>query len=137
MSSDRITPRTLKGFRDFLPSAMMHREQIIDTAKKVYRSFGYAPIDTPALEYLEILTGKGSDETDRQMYRFEDAGGRQVGMRFDLTVPLADIALSTSKSWGRHSSGTTSHRSGEAKTPTEAATESLCNATSIPSALAR
>ena len=89
MSSDRITPRTLKGFRDFLPSAMMHREQIIDTAKKVYRSFGYAPIDTPALEYLEILTGKGSDETDRQMYRFEDAGGRQVGMRFDLTVPLA------------------------------------------------
>lgn len=89
MSSDRITPRTLKGFRDFLPAAMMQREQIIDTAKQVYRSFGYAPIDTPALEYLEILTGKGSDETDRQMYRFEDAGGRQVGMRFDLTVPLA------------------------------------------------
>ena len=89
MTVSLIQPRTLKGFRDFLPSSMMQREQIIDAAKRVYRSFGFAPIDTPALEYLEILTGKGSEETDRQMYRFEDAGGRQVGMRFDLTVPLA------------------------------------------------
>ena len=61
----------------------------MQTAREVFRSFGFAPIDTPALEYLEILTGKGSDETDRQMYRFEDNGGRKVGMRFDLTVPLA------------------------------------------------
>ena len=44
------------------------------------------------LEYLEILTGKGSDETDRQIYRFQDNGGRDVGMRFDLTVPLARFA---------------------------------------------
>ncbi|MEM6470977.1 MAG: histidine--tRNA ligase, partial [Planctomycetota bacterium] len=56
------------------------------------RSHGFAPIDTPTLEHLEILTGKGSDETDRQIYRFEDNGGRQVGMRFDLTVPLARFA---------------------------------------------
>jgi histidyl-tRNA synthetase len=55
----------------------------------VYRSYGLSPIDTPGLEYLEILTGKGSDETDKQLYQFEDAGGRRVGMRFDLTVPLA------------------------------------------------
>jgi len=84
-----IKPRTLKGFRDYLPEAMIPRERLIDTARRVYRGYGYSPIDTPALEYLEILTGKGSDETDRQMYRFEDHGGRQVGMRFDLTVPLA------------------------------------------------
>jgi histidyl-tRNA synthetase len=84
-----IDPRTLKGFRDFLPEAMMPREQLIDTARRVYRSYGYSPIDTPVLEYLEILQGKGSEETDRLMYRFEDNGGRQVGMRFDLTVPLA------------------------------------------------
>jgi histidyl-tRNA synthetase len=84
-----ITPRTLKGFRDHLPETMIPREQLIDTAKRVYRSFGFSPIDTPALEYLEILTGKGSDETDRLMYRFQDHGGRDVGMRFDLTVPLA------------------------------------------------
>ncbi|MFT7640108.1 MAG: histidyl-tRNA synthetase, partial [Pirellulaceae bacterium] len=84
-----IQPRTLKGFRDYLPQQMMPREELIDRAKKVYRSYGYSPIDTPALEYFEILGGKGSDETDRQMYRFTDNGGREVGMRFDLTVPLA------------------------------------------------
>lgn len=84
-----IEPRTLKGFRDFLPEAMIPRERLIATAQRVYRSFGYSPIDTPALEYFEILAGKGSDETDRQMYHFEDHGQRHVAMRFDLTVPLA------------------------------------------------
>jgi histidyl-tRNA synthetase len=84
-----ITPRTLKGFRDYLPATMMPREQLIETAKRVYRSYGFSPIDTPALEYLEILQGKGSDETDRQLYQFVDHGGRAVGLRFDLTVPLA------------------------------------------------
>jgi len=84
-----IRPRTLKGFRDYLPVTMTAREQVIETARYVYRLFGFTPIDTPALEYSEILFGKGSDETDRQMYRFEDNGGRDVAMRFDLTVPLA------------------------------------------------
>jgi histidyl-tRNA synthetase len=85
----RIEPRTLKGFRDYLPASMIPRERIIDTARRVYRSYGFSPIDTPALEYLDILTGKGSDETDKQLYRFQDPGERWVGMRFDLTVPLA------------------------------------------------
>jgi len=84
-----IQPRTLTGFRDYLPESMIPRERLIGIARKVYRSYGFSPIDTPTLEYLEILTGKGSEETDRQLYRFEDHGGRNVGMRFDLTVPLA------------------------------------------------
>jgi histidyl-tRNA synthetase len=92
MSKPRIEPRTLKGFRDYLPEAMIPREQLIATAQRVYRSYGFSPIDTPALEYFEVLSGKGSDETDRQMYHFEDHGGRHVGMRFDLTVPLARFA---------------------------------------------
>ncbi len=87
-----IEPRTLKGFRDFLPAAMIPREQLMETARRVYRRYGFSPIDTPTLEYLEILTGKGSEETDRQMYHFTDNGGRKVGMRFDLTVPLARFA---------------------------------------------
>ena len=85
----RITPRTLKGFRDYLPEAMIPRERLIETARRVYRSYGFSPIDTPALEYLEILAGKGGEESDKQLYRFEDHGGRWVGLRFDLTVPLA------------------------------------------------
>jgi histidyl-tRNA synthetase len=84
-----IEPRTLKGFRDHLPAQALARERILDVARRVYRSYGFAPIDTPALEYLEILTGKGSEETDKQLYRFTDHGGRDVGMRFDLTVPFA------------------------------------------------
>ena len=84
-----IQPRTLKGFRDYLPESMIPRERLIQIAREVYRSFGFSPIDTPTLEYLEIQTGKGSDETDRQLYKFQDHGKRDVGMRFDLTVPLA------------------------------------------------
>ncbi len=87
-----IEPRTLKGFRDFLPAAMVPRERLMETARRVYRRYGFVPIDTPTLEHLEILTGKGSEETDRQMYHFIDNGGRPVGMRFDLTVPLARFA---------------------------------------------
>ena len=91
MSSKKqlIQPRTLKGFRDFLPATMIPREGLIDTAKGVYRSFGFSPIDTPSLEYTEVLLGKGGAESDKQMYRFTDHGGRDVGMRFDLTVPFA------------------------------------------------
>ena len=84
-----IEPRTLKGFRDFLPETMIPREKMIARVSEVYRRYGYSPIDTPVLEYLEILSGKGSDETDRQLYKFKDHGGREVGMRFDLTVPFA------------------------------------------------
>ena len=71
---------------------MIPRERLIDTARRVYRSYGFSPIDTPALEYLEILAGKGSEETDKQLYKFQDHGGRWVGLRFDLTVPLARFA---------------------------------------------
>ena len=92
MASERIQPRTLRGFRDYLPAAMIPRERLIETARSVYRSFGFMPIDTPALEYTEILLGKGGAETDKQLYRFEDHGGRDVGLRFDLTIPLARFA---------------------------------------------
>ena len=87
-----IQPRTLKGFRDYLPAAMIPREQLMQTAREVYRSYGFSPIETPALEHLEILTGKGGAETDRQLYQFEDHGRRPVALRFDLTVPLARFA---------------------------------------------
>jgi histidyl-tRNA synthetase len=86
-----IEPRTLKGFRDFLPALMIPREQLIETARHVFRSYGFAPIDTPALELTEVLLAKVPDgaEVGKQMYRFTDNGGRDVALRFDLTVPLA------------------------------------------------
>ncbi len=71
---------------------MLAREAILETARRVYRTYGYTPIDTPALEYSEILLGKGGEETDKQMFRFADQGERDVAMRFDLTIPFARFA---------------------------------------------
>lgn len=90
--TQRIQPRTLKGFRDYGPEAMIPREEMIDVARRVYRSFGFSPIDTPALEYAEILLGKGGQESDKQLFRFTDHGGRDVALRFDLTIPFARFA---------------------------------------------
>src|SRR5437660_4534434 len=90
--ADLIEPRTLRGFRDFPPALMIARERLLEKARQVYRSYGFAPIDTPALEYAEILLGKGGEESDRLVYRFKDHGGRDVALRFDLTVPFARFA---------------------------------------------
>jgi histidyl-tRNA synthetase len=87
-----IKPQTLKGFRDYLPEQQIPREWMLEQARKVYRSYGFAPIDTPALEYTEILLGKGGAESDKLIYRFQDHGGRDVALRFDLTVPFARFA---------------------------------------------
>ncbi|MDR1256473.1 MAG: histidine--tRNA ligase [Spirochaetaceae bacterium] len=87
-----ITPRVLKGFRDFLPSAEIERRGLVRRVEKVFRGFGFVPIDTPALEYAEILLGKAGGETEKQVYRFTDNGARDVALRFDLTVPFARFA---------------------------------------------
>jgi len=87
--SDIISPRVLKGFRDALPALEISRKEIQRSLEKSFENFGFVPIDTPALEYREVLLGKGGGETDKQVYSFQDHGGRDVAMRFDLTVPFA------------------------------------------------
>ena len=82
--------RVLKGFRDYLPEQMILRQRIIGIFRDVFERHGFEPLDTPALEYLDVLTGKAG-ENEKLMYRFEDAGGREVGLRYDLTVPLARV----------------------------------------------
>lgn len=84
-----VTPRILKGFKDYPPQVMLPRVAMIQKLQHIFGLHGFPPIDTPALEYSEILLGKGSQETDKQLFRFSDQGGRDVAMRFDLTVPLA------------------------------------------------
>lgn len=84
-----IEPKILKGFRDFLPAAEIERRTLVERIEAACRLFGFVPIDTPVLEYAEILLGKGGGETEKQVYRFQDHGGRDVAMRFDLTVPFA------------------------------------------------
>jgi histidyl-tRNA synthetase len=81
-------PRVLRGMRDFLPEQMLLRQHVLGTFRKVFEQYGFEPIETPVIEYLEVLTGKyGEDE--KLIYSFKDRGERDVGLRYDLTVPLA------------------------------------------------
>ena len=87
--AELIQPRVLKGFRDFLPAQEIERALLVERLTETFRSSGFVPIDTPALEYSEILLRKSDGETEKQVFRFEDNGGRDVALRFDLTVPFA------------------------------------------------
>ncbi|NIZ18613.1 histidine--tRNA ligase [Entomospira culicis] len=84
-----IEPRIVKGFRDALPQEEHLRRQIMEKLADAFALQGYEAIDTPTLEYTETLLGKSGGETEKQIFRFKDAGERDVAMRFDLTVPLA------------------------------------------------
>ena len=85
------TPQTLKGFRDFLPEDMIIRNYVKNIFIEVFENFGFQPLETPTLEYLSTLTGKYGSDADKLLYSFTDKGDRQVGLRYDLTVPAAKI----------------------------------------------
>ncbi len=85
------TIQTLKGFRDFLPQTMAIRSRVINILKGVFEKYGFSELQTPTLEYTEVLTGKYGQEAEKLMYLFKDPGGRDVGLKYDLTVPLARV----------------------------------------------
>ena len=87
--AELIEPKVLKGFRDFLPEAELVRRRVQAVLEGVFLRYGFVPIDTPVLEYAEVLLGKGGGETEKQVYRFLDNGGRDIALRYDLTVPFA------------------------------------------------
>ena len=87
----KIKPQIPKGFRDFLPPQKVLRQQVIDTIRKTFEVFGFEPLETPALEYASILEGKYGEEGEKLIYKFEDRGGRQVALRYDLTIPLSRV----------------------------------------------
>lgn len=86
--SKKITPRTLQGFFDYLPHEMTLRQYVSDTWRQIFEKYGYGRLETPCLEYAEILSGKYGEE-EKLIYNFEDRGGRKVALRYDHTVPLA------------------------------------------------
>lgn len=88
MKKNIIAPRTLSGFMELLPQEQAVFNKIKSTLESVYSSFGFFPLDTPVLEYSEILLAKAGGETEKQLYRFSK-GDTDLTMRFDLTVPLA------------------------------------------------
>jgi len=83
--------QTLKGFRDFLPADKRARDYVENKIKESFQLFGFEPLETPTLEYAELLTGKYGDEADKLLYTFTDRGERKVGLRYDQTVPTARV----------------------------------------------
>lgn len=66
-----IQPKVLKGFRDFLPQDEILRAGLIEKLTNTYRAYGFVPIDTPVLEYTEILLRKSNGETEKQVFRLK------------------------------------------------------------------
>ncbi|HLD19168.1 MAG TPA: histidine--tRNA ligase [Candidatus Nanoarchaeia archaeon] len=82
-----------RGTRDFLPSEQILRQKIMGKLRTVFERFGYSPLDTPALERFETLSAKyaGGEEILKEAFRLKDQGERELGLRYDLTVPLARV----------------------------------------------
>ena len=91
---ERSGLRRPRGTRDFLPWDMIKRRFVIETIRSVFGLYGYDEIETPAFEFLDVLTAKCGPEVKEQIYAFKDKAGRDLGLRFDLTVPLARVVAS-------------------------------------------
>jgi len=89
--SSKIKPQTLKGFRDFLPAEKRKRDYVTQKIKKTFELFGFEPLETPTLEYSEVILGKYGKEADKMVYSFKDKGGRNLSLRYDQTVPTARV----------------------------------------------
>ncbi|MBR5228034.1 MAG: histidine--tRNA ligase [Clostridia bacterium] len=85
---NKVKPRTLSGFVELLPQDQILFNKVKDTIRNSYEKFGFVPLDTPILEYSDVLLAKAGGETEKQIYRF-NKGDTDISMRFDLTVPLA------------------------------------------------
>ncbi len=88
-----IKPRIFKGARDFLPEQMIVRERIMETMRKVFRIYGFAPLETPAIEYLNVLAGKYGEDADRLIYKLNYKTGQkdEAALHYDLTVPFSRV----------------------------------------------
>ncbi|MGH1363232.1 MAG: histidine--tRNA ligase [Calditrichia bacterium] len=87
----KVQAQLFKGTRDFLPEQMIKRNYVVSKIKTVFEKYGFEPLETPTIEMWDTLSGKYGEEGDRLTYRFTDRGGRDVGLRYDLTVPFSRV----------------------------------------------
>ncbi|MFC1768369.1 histidine--tRNA ligase [Nanoarchaeota archaeon] len=80
-----------RGTRDFLPKEKLIRNNIQETIVKVFELYGFSPFETPLIERFDILSSKytGGEEILKETFKFKDQGKRELGIRYDLTVPLS------------------------------------------------
>ena len=110
---DMIKPRTLSGFMELLPDKQIKLEKMMEILRKTYASYGFAPLDTPAIEDAQILLAKGGGETEKQIYRFTK-GDSDLAL-WPNTLPC------TTMSWPFPSAASRSARSTGVSEPREAA----------------
>lgn len=89
--SDTVEPRISRGLRDLLPDQMLARQSMIDTIRRTYELYGFVPLSTPAIEYLDVLSGSAGQEAQQSIFRVSNPENEALGLRFDLTVPLARV----------------------------------------------
>ncbi|HEX9940937.1 MAG TPA: histidine--tRNA ligase [Thermoanaerobaculia bacterium] len=88
----KVEARVSRGLRDLLPEQMLARQWMIDTIRGVYELYGFVPLDTPAIEYLDVLRGSAAgQETAQSIFTVSNPEEEELGLRFDLTVPLARV----------------------------------------------
>ena len=88
---DTVVPRLSRGLRDLLPDQMLARQRMIDTIRGVYENYGFVPLSTPAVEFLDVLSGSAGQEAQQSIFRVSNPEKEDLGLRFDLTVPLARV----------------------------------------------
>lgn len=87
-----VEPRLSRGLRDLLPEAMIARQWMVDTIRGVYELYGFSPLSTPAIEYLDVLRGSAAGtEAQQSIFTVQNPEEEKLGLRFDLTVPLARV----------------------------------------------
>ena len=92
MEKALIKPSVPRGMRDILPEQMIRRQYVIDVIRDVFEEFGFEPLQTPALELSEVLTGKYGPDAEKLIYQAGHAGGREdLSLRYDLSVPLCRV----------------------------------------------
>ena len=87
-----IKPRVPRGMRDILPEQMIRRQYVIDVIREVFEEFGFEPLQTPAMELSEVLTGKYGPDAEKLIYQAGHTGGKEdISLRYDLSVPLCRV----------------------------------------------
>src|SRR6185436_19480563 len=91
ITENTVVPRLSRGLRDLLPDQMLARQRMIDTIRGVYELYGFVPLTTPAIEFLDVLSGSAGQEAQQSIFRVSNPENEALGLRFDLTVPLARV----------------------------------------------
>lgn len=91
MPSNLVEPRLSRGLRDLEPAEVLAREWMIGKIREVYELYGFVPFSTPAIEYLDVLAGSAGEEAQQSIFHVTNPEGEELGLRFDLTIPLARV----------------------------------------------